>query len=101
MTKREIARKIARKTGLQEDDIRLVLDKFFEVVIESMAQGNNVYLRKFGTFLVKKRNEKIGRVITKNKTIVIPTHYVPAFKACRVFKNKIKDNVKFDPEKES
>lgn len=101
MTKREIVHKIARKTGLEYDDIRLVLDSFFEVLIESMAKGNNIYLRKFGTFLIKKRNKKVGRVITKNKAIVIPTHYIPAFKACRMFKNQIKDNVKLDTEKES
>ncbi len=59
-----------------------------------MIEGKNVYLRGFGTFLVKKRAEKIGRDISKNTTVVIPAHYIPAFKASKTFTERVKKNVK-------
>jgi DNA-binding protein HU-beta len=60
----------------------------------SMTDGKNVYLRGFGTFVVKKRAEKIGRNISKNTTVVIPAHFIPTFKPAKVFSDRVKRNVK-------
>jgi len=60
----------------------------------SMTDGKNVYLRGFGTFVVKKRAEKIGRNISKNTTVVIPAHFIPTFKPAKIFSDRVKRNVK-------
>jgi DNA-binding protein HU-beta len=60
----------------------------------ALASDRNVYLRGFGSFIVKKRAKKTARNISKNTTIVIPEHYIPAFKPAKIFMNKVKNNVK-------
>jgi DNA-binding protein HU-beta len=65
-----------------------------ESVKESLVSNQNVYLRGFGSFIVKKRAEKKARNISKNTTIVIPEHYIPSFRPSKKFVNKVKNNVK-------
>ncbi|MCL4163306.1 UNVERIFIED_CONTAM: hypothetical protein GTU68_050591 [Idotea baltica] len=94
MTKAEIVSDIADKTGLEKVEIQAVVEAFMNEVKDSLASGENVYLRGFGSFIVKKRAEKTGRNISKNTTIVIPAHNIPAFKPAKTFVEKVKKNVK-------
>lgn len=90
MTKAEIIRDIATSTGAERAVVTNVIEAFMENVKSSIASGENVYLRGFGTFLVKHRAEKVARNISKNTTIVIPAHSVPAFKPAKEFVEKVK-----------
>lgn len=90
MTKAEIIRNIATSTGAERAVVTNVIEAFMENVKSSIASGENVYLRGFGTFLVKHRAEKVARNISKNTTIVIPAHSVPAFKPAKEFVEKVK-----------
>ena len=94
MTKAEIVSDIADKTGLEKVEIQVVVEAFMNEVKDSLAKGDNVYLRGFGSFIVKRRAEKTGRNISKNTTIVIPAHNIPAFKPAKTFVEKVKKNVK-------
>lgn len=94
MTKAEIVSDIADKTGLEKVEIQVVVEAFMNEVKDSLANGDNVYLRGFGSFIVKRRAEKTGRNISKNTTIVIPAHNIPAFKPAKTFVEKVKKNVK-------
>ncbi len=94
MTKAEVISKIAEKTGIQKDDVTQTVEAFFKVVKESMAEGDNIYVRGFGSFINKKRAKKIARNISKNTAIVIDEHYIPAFKPSKVFIEKIKSSKK-------
>lgn len=85
MTKAEIATEIAKATGLDKAGVVTVIERFMEVVKDSLAHGENVYLRGFGSFIVKERAEKTARNISKNTTIVIPAHKIPAFKPAKTF----------------
>ncbi len=90
MTKADIVNEISRSTGLEKAAVLQTVEKFMEVVKESMANGNNVYLRGFGSFIIKTRKEKTARNISKNTSIIIPEHKVPAFKPSRVFLDEVK-----------
>jgi DNA-binding protein HU-beta len=94
MTKAEIVAEIANKTGIEKLTVQTSVESFMEAVKTSMQKGENVYLRGFGSFIVKKRAQKTGRNISKNTTIVIPAHNIPAFKPAKVFSNAVKKNVK-------
>ena len=94
MTKAEIVTEIANKTGVEKVAVQAVVESFMETVKETMVDGENVYIRGFGSFIIKKRAEKTGRNISKNTTIIIPAHNIPAFKPAKTFVNKVKDNVK-------
>jgi DNA-binding protein HU-beta len=94
VTKAEVISKIADKTGIQKDDVTQTVEAFFKVVKESMADGDNIYVRGFGSFINKKRARKIARNISKNTAIVIEEHYIPAFKPSKVFIEKIKSSKK-------
>ena len=94
MTKADIVNEISEKTGIEKLVVQTAVESFMKTVRSSMIEGKNVYLRGFGTFLVKKRAEKIGRDISKNITVVIPAHYIPAFKASKTFTERVKKNVK-------
>lgn len=98
MRKADLVASISKKTGVEKVDVIQTLEAFFEEVKNSLAQGENVYIRGFGSFIVKKRARKIGRHIKKNEAIVIPEHYIPAFKPAKVFVEQVKDNVKALPE---
>ena len=90
MTKAEIVAEIAAKTGIEKGAVQTVVENFMEVVKSSMAKGNNVYLRGFGSFIVKTRAEKTGRDMSKKISITIPAHKIPAFKPAKVFMNVVK-----------
>ncbi|MCQ2298692.1 MAG: integration host factor subunit beta [Bacteroidales bacterium] len=94
MTKAEIVSEIANKTGIEKIAIQAIVEEFMNVVKENMANGENVYLRGFGSFIVKKRAEKIGRNISKNTSVVVPEHYIPAFKPAKPFVEDVKKSVK-------
>ena len=90
MTKADIVNEISRSTGLEKAAVLATVEKFMEVVKDSMANGNNVYLRGFGSFIIKNRKEKTARNISRNTTIKIPAHKVPAFKPSKVFLEDVK-----------
>jgi DNA-binding protein HU-beta len=90
MTKAEIVAEIATKTGIEKVTVQTTVEAFMETVKVAMQKGDNVYLRGFGSFIVKKRAQKTGRNISKNTTIVIPAHYIPSFKPAKVFTNEVK-----------
>ncbi len=94
MTKAEIVAEIANKTGIEKVTVQEVVETFMETVKETMTNGENVYLRGFGSFIIKKRAEKTGRNISKNETIIIPAHFIPAFKPAKSFVNEVKSKVK-------
>ena len=89
MTKADIVNKIAKNTGLEKTEVQTVIEGFMESVIESLAKDEAVYLRGFGSFIVKHRAEKTARDITKKTTIVIPAHEIPAFKPADSFVEKV------------
>lgn len=94
MTKADIVNEISEKTGIEKLAVQATLESFMKTIRNSMVNGNNVYLRGFGTFIVKKRAKKIGRNISKNTTVVIPEHYIPSFKPSKNFSDRVKRNVK-------
>ena len=91
MTKADIVSEIAKSTGVDKAAVASVIEGFMESVKGTMASGENVYLRGFGSFIVKKRAEKTARNITKNTTIIIPAHNVPAFKPAKEFNLAVKN----------
>jgi DNA-binding protein HU-beta len=94
MTKADIINDIAEKTGIEKVAVQASVEAFMKSVRNSMVSGENVYLRGFGSFIIKKRAEKTRRNISKNTTIIIPAHYIPAFKPAKTFAEKVKKNVK-------
>jgi len=94
MTKAEIVADIANKTGIEKVAVQATVEAFMDTIKNSMTQGQNVYLRGFGSFIIKKRAEKTGRNISKNTTLIIPAHNIPAFKPAKTFVNKVKSSVK-------
>lgn len=94
MTKADIVSRISAKTGMEKVDVQEVVDNFIDAVKDTMGDGNNVYFRGFGSFVVKKRAKKVARNIAKNTSIVIPPHYVPTFKPSKTFVEKVKKNHK-------
>ncbi len=93
MRKADLVASISDKTGIAKVDVLVSLESFFKEVKGSLAEGENVYIRGFGSFVVKKRAKKIGRHIKENKAIEIPEHFIPAFKPAKVFVEQVKDNV--------
>ncbi|MEJ2595313.1 MAG: integration host factor subunit beta [bacterium] len=93
MTKAEIVTEIASKTGIEKVAVQAVVESFMETVKDTMIEGENVYLRGFGSFIIKERAEKTGRNISKNTTIIIPAHKIPAFKPAKTFVNEVKGNL--------
>ncbi len=94
MTKADIISEISTKTGIEKVDVQETVEAFFKVIKNSMIGGENVYVRGFGSFVVKKRAQKTARNISKNTAIIIPEHYVPSFKPAKVFVDKVKNNTK-------
>ena len=90
MTKAEIVTEIANKTGIEKQKVLLTVEAFMESVKESLSKEENVYLRGFGSFIVKKRAQKTARNISKNTTIIIPEHNIPAFKPAKTFNISVK-----------
>ena len=90
MTKADIVNEIAKTTGIDKVAVIETVEKFMDVVKDSLANGENVYLRGFGSFIVKTRSEKTARNISKGTTIIIPEHKIPAFKPAKVFMDEVK-----------
>ncbi|WP_415373063.1 HU family DNA-binding protein [Patiriisocius sp. Uisw_047] len=93
MTKADIVAKISERLGMEKGDVQATVETFMEEVKTSLQGGDNVYLRGFGSFIIKTRAEKTGRNISKNTTIKIPAHNIPAFKPAKVFVEGVKTNV--------
>ncbi len=94
MTKADIVNEISKKTGIEKVLVQKSIESFMEIMKDSMVKGNNVYLRGFGSFILKKRAKKTARNISKNTTIIIPEHFIPAFKPAKSFVNDVKSKVK-------
>ncbi len=94
MTKAEVIAEIADKTGVEKVQVQEAIEMFFTVVKDSMASGENVYVRGFGSFINKKRAKKVARNISKNTSIVIEEHYIPSFKPAKIFVEQVKESVK-------
>jgi DNA-binding protein HU-beta len=92
MRKADIVGSIANKTGIPKVDILVALEGFFKEVRTSLEEGEPVYVRGFGSFILKKRAAKVGRNIKKNTAVDIPEHYVPAFRPAKEFMLAIKDS---------
>ena len=97
MTKAEVIQEIANKTGVDKQDVSATIEAFFKVIKNAMADHENVYFRNFGSFVVKKRAQKVARIISKNKSIIIPEHHIPAFKPAKTFVNKVKESTAKKP----
>ena len=93
MTKADIVNEIALKTGVEKIVVQSTVEAFMNEIKTAMQSGDNVYLRGFGSFVVKKRAEKTGRNISQNTTLVIPAHNIPSFKPAKSFVEKVKNNV--------
>lgn len=89
MTKADIVSEIAKTIGIDKAAVLTVVEQFMTVVKDSLAHGENVYLRGFGSFIVKQRAEKTARNISKNTSLVIPVHNIPAFKPANSFKEEV------------
>lgn len=85
MTKAEIVNEISLKTGVDRKEVLQIVEGFMESVKISLTNGENVYLRGFGSFILKHRAEKVARNITKNTTMIIPAHDIPTFKPSKDF----------------
>ena len=96
MTKADIVSNISKNLGIEKIDVQLTVESVMKEIISSLENGENVYLRGFGSFIVKKRAEKKGRNIKNNTTIKIPAHNIPAFKPSKFFVKRDKEKVKID-----
>ncbi len=101
MRKADLVNTISDKTGVPKVDVLVSLEQFFTEIKDTLATGENVYIRGFGSYVIKKRAKKIGRHIKKNEAIEIPEHYIPSFKPSKIFVEQVKENVKSLPEDKS
>ena len=93
MRKADLVAAISEKTGVPKVDVLVTLETFFKEVKGSLADGENVYIRGFGSFVIKRRAKKIGRHIKKNVAIEIPEHFIPSFNPAKIFVEQVKANV--------
>ncbi|MFZ2900263.1 MAG: HU family DNA-binding protein [Saprospiraceae bacterium] len=100
MRKADLVAAISEKTGVPKVDVLVTLEAFFKEVKGSLTDGENVYIRGFGSFIIKRRAKKIGRHIKRNMAIEIPEHFIPAFKPAKVFVEQVKDKVTTLPQEE-
>ncbi|MDB2408460.1 integration host factor subunit beta [Crocinitomicaceae bacterium] len=96
MTKAEIVAGISEETGLERSEALRAVEAFMHSIKRSLSDGQNVYLRGFGSFVVKRRAQKTGRNISKKTTVIIPAHNIPSFKPAKVFVEEVKNNVAAD-----
>ena len=101
MRKADLVTTISEKTGVPKVDVLVSLEMFFNEVKGSLSEGENVYIRGFGSFVIKRRAKKIGRHIKKNVAMEIPEHYIPAFKPAKIFMEQVRENVHELPEEAS
>lgn len=100
MTKAEIIAEISSKTGLEKTDVTTAVEAFFTVVKDSMVNGNNIYVRGFGSFVNKKRARKVARNISKNTSLIIEEHFIPSFKPAKSFVKSVKESDKITESNE-
>lgn len=93
MTKADIVANVSVQSGIDKADVQAVVEKFMNEVKSSLEKGENVYLRGFGSFVIKTRAEKTGRNISKNVAVKIPAHNIPSFKPAKVFIQGVKSKV--------
>lgn len=93
MRKADLVNAISEKTGVAKVDVLVSLEELFKEIKTTMQSGENVYIRGFGSFVIKKRAKKVGRNIKKGKSIEIPEHFIPSFKPAKVFMEQVKKNV--------
>ncbi|HHU01182.1 MAG: HU family DNA-binding protein [Bacteroidota bacterium] len=91
MTKADVVNEISKNTGIEKVTVQKTVEAFMETVKANLVKGNNVYLRGFGSFVIKRRAEKTARNISRNTTIIIPAHNIPSFKPSKSFVSKVKD----------
>ncbi len=94
MTKADIVKEISQNTGIETVIVGKAVESFMETMKDSLAGGSNVYLRGFGSFIVKKRAEKTARNISKNTSVIVPAHNIPSFKPAKEFVAQVKEKVK-------
>jgi DNA-binding protein HU-beta len=92
MTKADIVSEIAKSTGIEKGTVLICVESLMNAIKTSLSNGDNVYLRGFGSFVVKTRAQKTARNISKNTTIIIPEHKIPAFKPAKIFLNNVAKN---------
>ena len=90
MTKADIVNEISKSTGIDKASVLETVERFMDIVKDSLANDENVYLRGFGSFIIKTRSQKTARNISQNTTIIIPEHKIPAFKPAKVFMDQVK-----------
>ncbi len=90
MKKADLINLISEKTGVPKVDVLVSLESFFTNVKDTLSEGENIYIRGFGSFITKKRAAKVGRNIKKNTSVYIPEHYIPAFKPAKEFIDEVK-----------
>ncbi len=90
MTKADIVNEISKNTGVEKAQVQQIVEAFMESIKDAMIADNNVYLRGFGSFIIKQRAQKVARNISKNTTMTIPAHKIPAFKPAKSFAVKVK-----------
>ena len=100
MRKADLVNAISEKTGVAKVDVLVTLEELFKEIKTTMQGGENVYVRGFGSFVIKKRAKKVGRHIKKGKSIEIPEHFIPSFKPAKVFVEQVKKNVTSLPNDE-
>ena len=93
MTKADIVTSISDQLGIDKTDVQATVESFMKEIKDSLEGGENVYLRGFGSFIIKTRAEKTGRNISKNTAVKIPAHNTPAFKPAKIFTNSVKAKV--------
>ncbi len=94
MTKADIVKEISQSTGIEKFTVEKAVEAFMETVKNSLTGGSNVYLRGFGSFILKRRAEKTARNISKNTTMIVPAHFIPSFKPAKEFVAQVKEQVK-------
>ena len=88
--KQDLVNEIAKNSGIEKVTVLRTVEALMETVKDNMIKNQNVYLRGFGSFIIKKRAKKTARNISKNTTVIIPEHFVPVFKPAKKFIDKIK-----------
>ena len=94
MTKADIVSEISKNTGIEKLVVQTIVESSMDSIRKSLSKGDNVYLRGFGSFIIKKRAKKVARNISKNTSIIIPAHNIPAFKPADIFLDQVKNKVK-------
>jgi DNA-binding protein HU-beta len=98
MTKAEVINEIAKNTGFDSEDISVAFESFLQVIKDSMTDGNEIFIRGFGSFIIKKRATKKARDLVRNSIVVIPEHYIPSFRPSKEFKALVRNGKKIRME---